>query len=134
MGFGIINQLKKEKGLTNAQLATASGITLSTIDKITAGINTNPKLDTLQAICGVLGCKLDDFDNKNKTKTSRTTGYSQKEDDLIKKYRALDRHGIKIIDLLLNTEYERVLVYQQETTKDTDDHRIDAFGVVIGKI
>ena len=48
-----------------------SGVTLSTLDKITAGINTNPKLDTLQAICKVLGCRLDDFDdspsaNKNK--------------------------------------------------------------------
>lgn len=61
MGFDIINILKKEKGLTNAQLAEQSGVTLSTIDKITAGINTNPKLDTLQAICRVLGCTLNDF-------------------------------------------------------------------------
>lgn len=61
MGFEIINVLKKEKGLTNAQIAKMSGITLSTLDKITSGVNTNPKLDTLQAICKVLGCTLDDF-------------------------------------------------------------------------
>ena len=36
MGFEIINKLKKEKGITNAQLANMSGITLSTLDKITA--------------------------------------------------------------------------------------------------
>lgn len=61
MGFEIINRLKKEKGLTNAQIAKMSGVTLSTLDKITSGVNTNPKLDTLQAICGVLGCTLNDF-------------------------------------------------------------------------
>lgn len=65
MKFEIINKLKKEKGLTNAQIANQAGVTLSTLDKITAGINTNPKLDTLQAICKVLGCRLDDFDDNN---------------------------------------------------------------------
>ena len=61
MGFEVINTLKKEKGLTNAQLADMSGVTLSTIDKITSGVNTNPKLDTLLSICKVLGCSLNDF-------------------------------------------------------------------------
>lgn len=71
MGFEIINVLKKKKGLTNAQIAKMSGITLSTLDKITSGVNTNPKLDTLQAICKVLGCTLDDFaDHPSKNKKS----------------------------------------------------------------
>ena len=61
MGFEIINKLKKEQNLTNAQLADLSGVTLSTLDKITSGANKNPKLDTLQAICRVLGCTLNDF-------------------------------------------------------------------------
>lgn len=61
MGFEIINTIKKEKGLTNSQIAQMSGVTLSTLDKITSGVNTNPKLDTLQAICSVLGCTLNDF-------------------------------------------------------------------------
>ena len=61
MGLEIINELKKERGLTNAQIAAMSGDTQSTLDKITSGANTNPKLDTLQAICRVLGCTLNDF-------------------------------------------------------------------------
>lgn len=61
MGFEIINKLKKEQNLTNAQIADLSGVTLSTLDKITSGANKNPKLDTLQAICRVLGCTLNDF-------------------------------------------------------------------------
>lgn len=45
MGFEIINKLKKEQNLTNAQLADLSGVTLSTLDKITSGANKNPKLE-----------------------------------------------------------------------------------------
>ena len=35
MGLERINQLKKEKRLTNARLAELSGVNLSTLDKIT---------------------------------------------------------------------------------------------------
>lgn len=85
MGFEIINTLKREKGLTNAQIAKMSGITLSTLDKITSGVNTNPKLDTLQAICKVLGCTLDDFaDPSIKANKSPDTIEDVPGDDLTK--------------------------------------------------
>lgn len=85
MGFEIINTLKKEKRLTNAQIAKMSGVTLSTLDKITSGVNTNPKLDTLQAICRVLGCTLDDFmDNPQKNKAAPL--YSSEAMKLAKDY------------------------------------------------
>lgn len=78
MGFEIINVIKKEKGLTNAQIAQLSGVTLSTLDKITSGVNTNPKLDTLQAICSVLGCTLNDFaDMPSNIKKSPSTDESE---------------------------------------------------------
>ena len=82
MGFEIINKLKKEKGITNAQLAEMSGVTLSTLDKITAGINTNPKLDTLQGICRALGCSLDDFDDSPKNEKASTSDYPKAEASL----------------------------------------------------
>lgn len=103
MGFEIINELKKEKGLTNLQLAKLSGTTLSTIDKITAGINQNPKLDTLKAICKVLGCSLNDFED-----SPTVTTFSELEKTHIKKYRTLDEHGKKLVDNVLNLECERV--------------------------
>ena len=103
LGFEIINELKKEKGLTNLQLAKLSGTTLSTIDKITAGINQNPKLDTLKAICKVLGCSLNDFED-----SPTVTTFSELEKTHIKKYRTLDEHGKKAVDCILNVEYERV--------------------------
>lgn len=61
MNYEIINEKKKLLGLTNQMIADKTGITLSTMDKITSGINQNPKLETLQAIAKVIGCTLDDF-------------------------------------------------------------------------
>lgn len=66
MNHEIINRKKKELGLTNAQIAELTGVTLSTIDKITSGANKNPKLDTLYALADVLGLTLDDFDDRQK--------------------------------------------------------------------
>ena len=131
----VINRLKKEKNLTNVQLASLSGITLSTIDKITAGINTNPKLDTLQAICRVLGCTLDDLDD---TITKNAPLLSSSEQELIQKYRRLDAHGKEIVDIILEKEYIRLTQQVQVekaddkilTTADFDDNvlRTAAFG------
>lgn len=57
----VINAAKKAKGLTNPELAKITGLTISTLDKITSGINDNPKLSTLQAICKALDLTLDDL-------------------------------------------------------------------------
>ena len=91
MGFEIINKLKKEKGLTNSQIAKKAGITVSTLDKITAGINTNPKLDTLQAICRVLGCRLDDFDDNKSHTPKREADYNELK--LLEEYNKLNDIG-----------------------------------------
>lgn len=61
MKYEIINLRKKQLGITNAQLAEMTGITISTLDKITSGKNRNPTLDTLQAIADAIGCEIDDF-------------------------------------------------------------------------
>ena len=102
----VINKLKKDKGLTNAQLATLSGTTLSTISKITAGINKNPKLDTLQAICKVLGCTLDDLDENSQKKYELfLTAHEQTH---IQKYRKLDDYGKDMVDTVLDKELTRM--------------------------
>ena len=70
----VINAAKKRKNMTNNDLAEATGLTLSNIDKITSGNNDNPKLSTLQAICKALDLTLDDLvetpAKKTKTPTS----------------------------------------------------------------
>ena len=96
MGFEIINTLKRQKGLTNAQLASLTGVTLSTIDKITSGVNKNPKLDTLQALCDVLGCTLNDFATKPE-ETKKAPSYSDEAMKLAKVFDELDTWGQKAL-------------------------------------
>lgn len=105
-GFEIINTIKKEKGLTNAQIAQMSGITLSTLDKITSGVNTNPKLDTLQAICSVLGCTLNDFVDTPSTKKEAPL-YSSEAMKLAADYDELDSHGRRMLRLVADEEKAR---------------------------
>lgn len=125
MGFEIINRLKKEKGLTNAQLAELSGITLSTLDKLTAGINTNPKLETLQAICKALGCRLDDFDDA----PQKPNGVSYDEMELIKKYRDLDEHGKEMMNIVLGAETAR-MQKERQTNVTTPADKVDTTNIV----
>jgi transcriptional regulator with XRE-family HTH domain len=96
VNYEIINLRKKELGLNNAQIAAQSGVTLSTIDKITSGANQNPKLDTLFAIADVLGLTLDDFDDRRNA-----------NEDMNRKYDTLDDHGKKLVMAVLDLEYER---------------------------
>ena len=134
MGFEIINKLKKEKGLTNAQIAKMSGVTLSTLDKITAGINTNPKLDTLQAICRVLGCRLDDFDDHSRNQILDPF-VSSAEISHIKKYRTLDEYGKETVDIVLDREIQRVkdihsLTEQAAAAKEAQSAELDESQIV----
>lgn len=96
MNYEIINIKKKELGLNNAQIAAMSGVTLSTIDKLTSGANQNPKLDTLFAIADALGLTLDDFNDRKNYK-----------DEMYRKYDALDVHGKLLVKTVLDLEYER---------------------------
>lgn len=106
MGFEIINRLKKEKNLTNAQLAKASGLTLSTLDKITSGINTNPKLDTLMALCKVLGCSLDDFDDESRLKNHHFS--SEEASKIANAFDNLDFHGKYMVRIVIEGEQKRI--------------------------
>ncbi len=105
MGLDAINRFKREKGLTNAELSRISGVTQSTLDKITAGINRNPKLETLQAICRALGCRLADLEDLPSPSGEMA---SKSELDHLKKYRVLDVYGRRAVDAVLDAEYDRM--------------------------
>ncbi len=68
MGLEKINDYKKIRNLTNKDISDITGISISSLDKITSGSNTNPKLETVKLICGALDCKLSDLlDDGNDT-------------------------------------------------------------------
>jgi transcriptional regulator with XRE-family HTH domain len=56
-----LRELRVAKGLTQMQLAAAAGITLSAVTQMEIGKVTNPRLGTLKALAGVLGCTLDEL-------------------------------------------------------------------------
>lgn len=107
MNYEIINIKKRELGLTNAQLSDKTGITISTIDKITAGANQNPKLGTLQAIARVIGCSLDDFDDS----PPATSEFSPAALDIARQYDQLDVPGQRLVNAVINEESARIAQY-----------------------
>lgn len=117
MGLENINKIKKEKGLTNEELAEKSGVPLSTLNKITSGATTDPKLGTLQAIAKVLECTIDDFDDVS-IKSKKYNFYLESPEQIhIKKYRVLDAHGKEIVDIVLEKEHDRIKQLEQERLK-----------------
>lgn len=102
MNIGFINERKRALNLTNQKIAEQTGITLSTLDKITSGANTNPKLDTMKALARVLNCSIDDFTDE------RSQSLDSDELNLIDRYRALDDYGKAFIRLVIDHETRRI--------------------------
>ena len=104
MNITYINERKRSLGLTNAKIAEKTGITLSTLDKITSGANSNPKLDTLIALANVLHCTLDAFLERNNPEE-----YSREEAQIVSDFRSLDERSKLVV--------KDVLAYAVEMTK-----------------
>ena len=89
------------KGLTQKQLAEKIGAKHNSISDWEKNKN-KPDPDTIELLCGVLeispnyllGNKINDE-------------ISPVETEIIKKYRSLDNHGRKTVDLILDNEYDR---------------------------
>ena len=89
--------------MTVDELVEKSGLPKGTVSKITSGINANPKLFTIDAICRALNCSVDDAMGIS----SVLHTFSQDETDIIMKYRSLDSYGKSAIEAILQVENER---------------------------
>lgn len=118
MGLERLNEIKKEKGLTNEQLAAVSGIPKTTIDKITAGVNTNPKLGTLQALCKALGCRLDDLDDTPRNEKNAPPEFSDEAKKIAKDYDKLTDHGKGAVRAILGYEEKALAHHIQQEDED----------------
>lgn len=113
-----INIRRKELGMSIDELVIKSGVPKGTLSKITAGINTNPTLSTVETLCKALNCTLNDAVGYVEENQATPNEMVQ-----IKKYRILDKYGKKAIDDLLETEYERCTTLQAETEQTMTFHR-----------
>lgn len=58
-----LNYYKKKLKLTNERIAKLAGVPVATIERISSGRTTDPKLKTLKALAAVFDCSLDDLIN-----------------------------------------------------------------------
>lgn len=102
-----IKKLKNEQRLTNDQLSERTGIPLGTLSKMLAGMSDSPKLSSVIAICGALGCSVEYVVNGTPDNTNNYT-LSGDEIRMVENYRRLDHFGRSMIDTVLQKEIERL--------------------------
>ena len=105
MSIGSRLKLRREElGLTQTELAKLVGVSKGSIGNYESEIS-SPNENILIKLFSALDCDANYlyYDDINKSNDS----ISNTELQHIKKYRALDEHGKKIVDFVLNEEYDR---------------------------
>lgn len=116
-----IKQLKNEKKITNEKLAELTGIPLSTVSKILAGISDSPKLSNMVLIARALGCTLD-YIVSGTPQNSNNYTLSEEEINFIENYRQMDAHGRELVLMVVKKEQERVGVVMEPSSKTEDSY------------
>lgn len=102
-----IKQLKSKQKITNEQLSEKSGVPLGTLSKILAGMSDSPKLSTMIALCGALGCSVE-YIVSGTPENNNNYLLSAEEITLMESYRKLDRWGKEMLDTVAQRELLRV--------------------------
>lgn len=118
---------KAELGMTNEQLAAASGVPMGTLSKLLAGMNDSPKLGNLVALCQTLELSLD-YAVYGKPENTHNYTLSPEEISFIEQYRALDTRGRDTVTLLLQKESEYAPRRQAEPAPAAASHRAVRLG------
>lgn len=122
-----INNRRKELGMSIDDLVQESGVPKGTLSKITSGINTNPTLSTVEAICKALKCTLNDAIG-----TKQFQAVTSEELGMIKKHRTLDEYGKKAVNDLLDTEFSRCKAAIESKKSQTIIKKISRLAVSAG--
>ena len=109
-----INFKRKQLNLSVDDLVRISGIPKGTLSKITAGINTNPKLSTIEALCVALNCSLDEAINfKNNCIQMNNIENDDNKKKLIHNYELMNENARHTL-----VEYSDFMVSKRENLKD----------------
>lgn len=104
MTFGnLLREARLAKGLTQKQLAEQIHAKHNSVSNWENDQN-RPDPDTIEYLCGALEVPVNYFFPQSSDKPQ----VSLQELEFIKKYRALDRHGKDMVDVVLEKEYARV--------------------------
>lgn len=100
-----LRKAREERGLTQQAVADLLGISKSTYSGYETG-KREPDVFKIKALSEVLSISADVLIGSNVIPISQTL--SNEEHEHIKKYRVLDTHGKKVVDHVLNDEYDRM--------------------------
>ncbi len=106
-----LNRIKGKKraaGMTNDELAAASGIPQGTLNKILSGVSDDPKLSTLTAFSRVFGVSIDYIAFGEEGEMRLT----DREAAILRRFRGLDEHGKSLAETVVSLEYDRVVTDQ----------------------
>ena len=124
-----IAKYRETANISQKELAKRLGVVPSRISNWETGANC-PTIDILFEVCEILNVSINDIygvypDSKFVLKYG--------EQDLLKKYRALDDHGKEMVDFTLEKEYERSVAEKKKsgnvtpiTVRETSDYSADA--------
>jgi len=131
----LIAQRRKELGLTLEELGNKVGVSKSTVRKWETGHIENMKRDKIAAIANALQIKpsllLEQDVGNGGAGTDFVQSLTKSEQTHIKKYRILDNHGKKTVDIILDSEYERVThlgIYRAAHSEQGTEHEIISDG------
>lgn len=107
MSFGSrLKERREALGLKQSELGQQLGITGSAIGNYETGVS-SPKADILYKVFDVLGCDAN-FLFQDEMREIQNASLSPAEIQHVKKYRALDEHGKRVVDYLIDAEAERL--------------------------
>lgn len=96
-----VQEKKKEKGITSAELSQKAGIPLGTLNKLLSGVVEEPKLSAAVAIARALECPLSDLVDE------MADLLPGEEERLLSAWRRLDEYGRAMVRTVLNMESGR---------------------------
>ena len=99
-----INRYRRQAGLTIDELASASGVSRGTLNKIIGGETKSPTVAVMGKLARALGRSLDDFDEQSQ----RASALSDQAVDVARDFDALDDHGQRVVRAVVGEEKRRV--------------------------
>ena len=103
-----IKEARINKKLTQEELALKIGVTKGAIANYENGVST-PKVDLIYKLFDVLECDANYLYQDDMKALNNDFIVTLPEQNLIMKYRNLDEHGAKLINIIINEEYERCI-------------------------
>lgn len=111
---------REKAGLNQKQLAELLKVTPSRLNYWEKD-KREPDIFMIKEISSILKISADYLiGNEAPLITYSESFYTLEEQEYIKKYRILDRHGKKIVDIILDEEYNRCTYIGDETEVDND--------------